>query len=206
LAGQSRLDLNVSDLGATTQNIAQPVRAYLLEVGAPAQAKPMTTTAKPRQPARVDRRSRLALLGAAIAALLILVAAGRLKCSRRGQFATVATSPTPEAARRSIVVLPFNNLSGDPAQDYLADALTDQLTTALARIGAFVIARNTAFTYKGKPVDAKAIGKELGVRYMMEGSVMPTGNQLRVNAQLIDADSGGHLWPISSTPLAPIYC
>ena len=92
-------------------------------------------------------------------------------------------------------MLPFANLSGDPAQDYLADALTDELTTGLSRIpNSFVIARNTAFTYKGKPVDAKAIGKELGVRYVLEGSVQPSGDQVRVNAQLIDADSGAHLW------------
>ena len=84
---------------------------------------------------------------------------------------------------------------GDPAQDYLADALTDELTTGLARIrDSFVIARNTAFTFKGKPVDAKAIGKDLGVRYVLEGSVQPSGDQVRVNAQLIDADSGAHLW------------
>jgi adenylate cyclase len=93
------------------------------------------------------------------------------------------------------VVLPFANLSGDPAQDCLADSLTDELTTSLARVpGSFVIARNTAFTYKGKPADAKAIGKDLGVRYVLEGSVQPSGNQVRVNAQLIDADSGAHLW------------
>ena len=100
-----------------------------------------------------------------------------------------------QAARLSIVVLPFANLSGDPAQDYLVDALTDELTTSLARIpGSFVIARNTAMTFKGKPVDAKAIGKDLGVRYVLEGSVQPSGDQVRVNAQLIDADSGAHLW------------
>ncbi len=93
------------------------------------------------------------------------------------------------------MALPFANLSGDPAQDYLADALTDQLTTAIARLrDSFVIAHSTALTYKGKPVDAKTIGKELGVRYVLEGSVQPTGNQVRVNAQLIDAESGAHLW------------
>jgi adenylate cyclase len=93
-------------------------------------------------------------------------------------------------------VLPFANLSGDPAQDYLADSLTDELTTGIARSirDSFVIARNTAFTYKGKPVDAKAIGRDLGVRYVLEGSVLPSANQVRVNAQLIDADSGAHLW------------
>src|SRR4029077_6229711 len=92
-------------------------------------------------------------------------------------------------------VLPFTNLSGDPAQDYLVDALTDELTTSLARMrDSFVIARNTAMTFKGKPIDAKAIGKDLGVRYVLEGSVQPSGDRMRVNAQLIDADSGAHLW------------
>ena len=92
-------------------------------------------------------------------------------------------------------MLPFANLSGDPGRDYLVDALTDELTTSLARIrDTFVIARNTAMTFKGKPVDAKAIGKDLGVRYVLEGSVQPSGDRVRVNAQLIDAQSGAHLW------------
>jgi TolB-like protein/Flp pilus assembly protein TadD len=109
--------------------------------------------------------------------------------------ASVAAKPPAEAARLSIVVLPFANLSGDPGQDYLVDALTDELTTALARFGdAFVIARNTAMTFKGKSVDAKAIGKDLGVRYVLEGSVQPGSDKMRVNAQLIDAESGAHLW------------
>ena len=99
------------------------------------------------------------------------------------------------AQRLSIVVLPFANLSSDPGQDYLVDALTDELTTSLARIhGTFVIAHNTAMTFKGKPVDAKAIGKDLGVRYVLEGSAQPSGDQMRVNAQLIDAETGAHLW------------
>jgi adenylate cyclase len=101
----------------------------------------------------------------------------------------------PPRPRLSIVVLPFANLSGDPGQDYLVDALTDEVTTSLARIpSAFVIARNTAMTFKGKPVDVKAIGKDLGVRYVLEGSVQPSGDKIRVNYQLIDAGSGAHLW------------
>ena len=109
--------------------------------------------------------------------------------------AGVATKAPAEAARLSIVVLPFANLSGDPGQDYLVDALTDELTTSLARLrDTFVIARNTAMTFKGKPIDAKAIGKDLGVRYVLEGSVQPSGDRMRVNAQLIDAGSGAHLW------------
>ena len=92
-------------------------------------------------------------------------------------------------------MLPFANLSGDPAQDYLADVITEGLTTGLSRIsGTFVIARSTAFTYKGKPVDVKQIGKDLGVRYVLEGSEQHSGNQVRVNAQLIDAETGAHLW------------
>ena len=103
------------------------------------------------------------------------------------------TAPT-EAARFSIVVLPFANLSGDPSQDYFADAITENLTTRMSRARLFVIARNTAFTYKGKNIDAREIGKDLGVRYVLEGSVQRDQNRVRVNAQLIDAHSGAHLW------------
>jgi adenylate cyclase len=99
------------------------------------------------------------------------------------------------APRLSIVALPFSNLSNDPDQEYFADGITDDLTSDLSRIsGSFVIARTTAFTYKGKPIDVKQIGRELGVRYVLEGSVRRTGDQVRVNAQLIDAESGAHLW------------
>jgi len=92
-------------------------------------------------------------------------------------------------------VLPFTNLSNDPNQDYFADGITENLTTDLSRIrGSFVIARNAAFTYKGKNIDAKQIGKELGVRYVLEGSVQRDQGRVRVNAQLIDAASGAHLW------------
>jgi TolB-like protein/tetratricopeptide (TPR) repeat protein len=99
------------------------------------------------------------------------------------------------APRLSIVVLPFVNLGSNSEQDYFVDGVTESLTTDLSRIpGAFVIARNTAFTFKGKPVDARAIGRELNVRYMMEGSVQGGGDRIRVNAQLIDTETGAHLW------------
>ena len=97
--------------------------------------------------------------------------------------------------RLSIVVLPFANLSGDPEQDYFVDGVTESLTTDLSRIrGSFVIGRHTAFTYKGKAVDLRRIGCELNVRYVLEGSVQRSGNRLRVNVQLIDAETGNHLW------------
>jgi TolB-like protein/class 3 adenylate cyclase len=104
------------------------------------------------------------------------------------------TSP-PSAPRLSIVVLPFINLGGDPAQEYFVDGVTESLTTDLSRVsGAFVIARNTAFTFKGKPVDVKKLGRELNVRYVLEGSVQRGGNRFRVNVQLVDAETGNHLW------------
>ena len=102
-------------------------------------------------------------------------------------------SKTPP--RFSIVVLPFANLSGDASQDYLVDAITEGVTTYLSRIrDAFVIARTTAATYKGKPADVRQIGRELGVRYALEGSVQLAGGRARVGAQLIDVESGSHLW------------
>ncbi|MEK9278618.1 adenylate/guanylate cyclase domain-containing protein [Bradyrhizobium sp. ISRA442] len=114
-----------------------------------------------------------------------------------------ATSPATNDARSgslspprlSIVVLPFANLSGDPEQDYFVDGVTESLTTDLSRIkGSFVIGRHTAFTYKGKALDLKKIGRELNIRYALEGSVQRSENQLRVNVQLVDAETGAHLW------------
>ncbi len=97
--------------------------------------------------------------------------------------------------RLSIVVLPFANIGGDSEQDYFVDGVTESLTTDLSRIrGSFVIARNTAFTFRGKAFDVTKIGRELNVRYALEGSVQRSGNRMRVNAQLIDAQSGSHLW------------
>jgi adenylate cyclase len=178
---KGRLDLKVTDLGATPlKNIAEPVRVYSLEVGHSA-AKPKALASK--------RRFGYAPLAVAFAALLLLVAAS-------GWFLLAGHSVKPaQAAHLSVVVLPFANLSGDPAQDYFADGVTENLTTDLSRIrDSFVIARNTAFTYKGKSIDAKEIGKELGVRYVLEGSVQRDQNRVRVNAQLIDAESGAHIW------------
>jgi TolB-like protein/Tfp pilus assembly protein PilF len=106
-----------------------------------------------------------------------------------------AAATSPPAPRLSIVVLPFTNLSDDREQQYFADGLTEDLTTDLSRLeNMFVISRNTAFTYRNKPVDTKQIGRELGVRYVLEGSVRRSGSQLRVSAQLIDAATDAHLW------------
>src|SRR5580693_3174938 len=114
--------------------------------------------------------------------------------------ATKSTStPTPPALplpdKPSIAVLPFANMSGDPEQEYFADGMVEEIITALSRIRwLFVIARNSTFTYKGRAVDVKQVGRELGVRYVLEGSVRKGGNRVRITAQLIDAETGVHLW------------
>ena len=101
--------------------------------------------------------------------------------------------PLPD--KPSIAVLPFANMSGDPEQEYFADGMVEEIITALSRIRwLFVIARNSSFTYKGRAVDVKQIGRELGVRYVLEGSVRKAGNRVRITAQLIEAESGAHLW------------
>ena len=101
----------------------------------------------------------------------------------------------PGSLRPSIAVLPFQNLSGDPAQDYFADGIVEDITTALSSFHSFaVIARNSSFTYKGRAVDVRDVGRELGVRYILEGSVRKSGERLRVTAQLVEAASGAHLW------------
>ncbi len=169
---KGRLDLAVADLGPTQlKNIAEPIRVYSLEVGKPARGKP-AADAKPPEP---KKRSRLALLGAGIVALIVIAA---------GAWYFLGANRPAEAAHLSIVVLPFTNLSNDPSQDYFADGVTENLTTDLSRIcDSFVIARNTAFTFKGKSIDAKEIGKELGVRYVLEGSVQRDQSRVRVIAR-----------------------
>jgi len=188
---KGRLEMAVSDLGKKPlKNIAEPVHAYSVDVGKPAQARPIKSAVR-------KHRSLIAPLAAALGALMVVIAGGGWWFLNSNRPAPVASNaPQPLAAQRlSIVVLPFANLSGDPSQDYFADGITENLTTELSRLhNSFVIARNTAFTFKGKNLDAKAIGNELGVRYVLEGSVQRDGNRVRVNAQLIDAESGAHLW------------
>jgi adenylate cyclase len=153
----------------SVKNIARPVRAYAMS--------PTAIAATPLVPAQTLRRRPS-----------LSRRAGHNGRTQRG----VKTKPVP---RLSIVVLPFANLSSDPEQEYFVDAITDDLTTDLSRIvNSFVISRTTAFTYKGKAIDVKQIGSDLGVRYVLEGSVRRLGEQVQVNVQLIDAESGSHIW------------
>lgn len=121
-----------------------------------------------------------------------------LQASEAAKASEVAVPPLPAPPlpdRPSIAVLPFTNLSGDPGHDYFIDGLVEDITTELSRFaGLFVIARNSSFQYKGESIDVRRVGRELGVRYVLEGSVRRIGDRVRVAAQLIDAESGGHLW------------
>jgi adenylate cyclase len=163
---------------------------------------PRSHTPAPEANARRWTLSRISGLVAALAAVGTVLAGltgywTTYRTVTRELLAPVKPGPVAprEAARFSIVVLPFANLSGDPSQDHFADAITENLTTGMSRsFKLSVIARNTAFTYKGKNIDAKEIGKDLGVRYVLEGSVQRDQNRVRVNAQLVDAQSGAHLW------------
>ncbi len=180
-----RLPYPFDDLGEqSVKNIAKPVQVYAM---APA-AIGETPLVAPRPPPRFafGRASAIVML------LLILLTGAGVAAWRMWPPGEATLKAAP---RLSIVVLPFTNLSHDPDQEYFADAITDDLTTDLSRIAdSFVIARTTAFTFKGKPIDVKQIGHELGVRYVLEGSVRRLGEEVQVNVQLIDADSGAHVW------------
>ena len=191
----------VTDLGPTNlKNIAEPVRAYSLKSasrrkrtggGESAQAESDAYAASARRLAALAGARRRARSRASRSGRFCLACG--LRAALSGRFRRedkLATAP-----RLSIVVLPFENLSGDKEQDYFADGITDDLTTDLSHLpDSFVIARDTAFTYKGKPVDAKQIGRELGVRYVLEGSVRRVGETITVNAQLISTETGAHVW------------
>jgi adenylate cyclase len=180
------------------KNIAQPVRAYTALVGIDRRNKSIDRGAA-RSPWRRRSPLRLAII---LGAIILFFVASRASNWYFGKDSdAVAPRPLEGLLQRhgpprfSIVILPFINLSGDPSQDYFADGITENLTTDVARIrGMTVIARNTSFSYKGKDIDARTVGKELNVRYVLEGSVQRDGDRVRVNAQLIDTRSGTHIW------------
>jgi len=191
-----KLDLAFEDIGEQSlKNIARPVRVYALRLkDGSVSTEPIATPQR--------RVMGIAIVGAAAVAAVLVVATGAWwlwPASKPASTAAVASSTSvvqPLVAQRlSIIVLPFANLSSDPEQQYFADGITEDVTTDLSRIRhSFVISRNTAFTYRSKPIDTKQIGRELSVRYVLEGSVRRSGNKVRVNAQLIDAETDAHLW------------
>jgi adenylate cyclase len=177
----------------SVKNIARPVRVYALLLEDRSASKEPIATSR-------HRVAGIAIGLAAVVALVIAAGAWWFWPATKSLplpavAAATSTAQPLVAPRLSIVVLPFANLSNDPDQQYFADGITEDVTTDLSRIAdMFVISRNTAFTYRNKPVDTKQIGRELRVRYVLEGSVRRSANKVRVNAQLIDAETDAHLW------------
>ena len=170
----------------SVKNIAKPVRTYSALLDFAEKRKP------PSSRLRLKRPTAALLAGAAIVIAAVGWYAAELNSSRdRGKDDTVLAMPTGPG----IAILPFNNLSGDPNQDYFADGITEQVIAELTRFrNLFVIARNSTFKYKGQAVDVRQLGRELGVRYVLEGSVRREGQRVRATAQLLDAANGAHVW------------
>jgi TolB-like protein/Flp pilus assembly protein TadD len=206
---RNKLALTYEDLGEQmVKNIAEPVRVYRVrwddkekqkaEESARQRSKGKSQKAKIEN--RISSASRsqtvLIVVGFLIAlGVLAFPFLSSLITHHSSLITQEAQPPLPLPDKPSIVVLPFVNMSEDPKQEYFSDGLTEDLTSALSKITSlFVIARNSAFTYKGKAVKVQDVGREMGVRYVLEGSVRKADNQVRITAQLIDATTGGHLW------------
>jgi TolB-like protein len=218
---ETKLALTYEDLGEqAVKNIAKPVRTYrvVLDEAAATLAEqavlrhaqhertptPVILSPSTRSGQALSKGAQRKRRGGLVLAGLVLIAATFVTVR---YFSLPTTppplAPSPQAApaalplpdKPSLVVLPFDNMSKDPAQAYFSNGITDVLTSDLSRISSlFVIARNTAFTYQGKPVNIQAVGKELGVRYVLEGSVQKAGEHIRIVTHLIDTTTGGHLW------------
>jgi len=202
---RDKLSYTFEDMGEqSVKNIARPVRAYGMNAASVALTPLRLVQTQPSRPSPGFSLRPALVLAAMIAAIGLGSAvwwAWRQTPPTAASVRnlTAAGSPVPPtkvvSSPLSVVVLPFANLSNDPEQEYFADAITEDLTTDLSRIsGSFVIAPMTAFTYKGKSVGTQQIGSELGVRYVLNGSVQRTGHHVQVNVQLIDAESGAELW------------
>ncbi len=193
---KNKLELNYEDIGdQTVKNIPDPIRVYCVR-GKDGDAEVQGA----REPSgRIKKQHKIAM-----AALIVLIAAVAIFIALRSYrsklpppvdtASSLQTTPLM-TSKPSIAVLPFKNLSGDPEQAYFSDGITNDIITDLSRFRELlVIASNTSFTYKDKPVKVKDVGQELGVRYVLEGSVQKTGDKVRINAQFIDSTTGNHLW------------
>jgi adenylate cyclase len=191
---ENKLALGYDYIGEhTVKNIVKPIRVYRVPTG----PETLQKVTEEKRPAPSWQKAALAIVIA-----LIVVAGGvaiwkssRPPTSPPIEAASVDQMAFPLPDKPSIAVLPFNNLSGDPEQEYFSDGMTEQIITGLSKISSlFVIARNSTFAYKGQPVKIQRVSEELGVRYVLEGSVQKSGDRVRITAQLIDAIKGNHLW------------
>jgi TolB-like protein/class 3 adenylate cyclase len=189
---KAKLDLAFEDLGEQQfKNIPEPVRVFKVLLDAPVAEH--TSALAPA----AKRSLRWPMAAGSL--IVLVIVAGAILWQRpwevREEPASVENMAFPLPDKPSIAVLPFNNMSDDASQEYFADGMTEDLITDLSKIsGLFVIARNSSFSYKGRQVKVRQVAEELGVRYVMEGSVRRAGDEVRINAQLIDATTGGHLW------------
>jgi adenylate cyclase len=191
---ETKLPLGYEYLGEqSVKNIPKPVGAYRVLMKPDAAGK---VIGEKRFLGKYSRKTALAAI-----IILVMVAVGLvswniyLQQSKKVEPASVEKMAFPLPDKPSIAVLPFDNLSGDPEQEYIADGISENIITALSHIPEmFVISRNSSFTYKGKPVKVQQVSEELGVRYVLEGSVLMSEERVRITAQLIDALTGGHIW------------
>ena len=205
---KNKLDVGYQDLGQRgVENISESVRVYRVVLEPDPKWKRIG-----KLWSRMKQWQKVALT---IGVALLQVAGGLVvkKYFDRPPSPPVATASVQKVAlplpdKPSIAVLPFENMTGDPKQEYFADGFTEQIITSLSKIPAlFVISRNSTFTYKGKPVKVQQVSEELGVRYVLEGSVQKSSNRIRINVQLIDAISGQHVWAQSyDRDLKDIFC
>jgi adenylate cyclase len=193
---ENKVALGYEYLGEqTAKNIPRPVRVYRVLMAPEASGSLLYR--KRRTDPRHRRRVSLALMGFLIGAAIALGIWNHYlrPTTPPARISSEETSAIELPGKPSIAVLPFSNMSGDPEQEYFSDGITEDLITALSKFsGLFVIARNSVFTYKGKAVNIGEVGRELGVRYVLEGSVRKAGDRVRITAQLVDATTGGHLW------------
>lgn len=191
----NKLPFEYQDMGAqAVKNIAEPIHVYRVKL------KPDSVIPLPQKPAKQGEQSksrRWLSYTIPMAAVLVLIAGSFLWFKPLPeQDAIQDTQTTPASSEKpSIAVLPFTNMSGDPEQGYFSDGMTEDLITDLSKLsGLFVVARNSSFAYKGLSMDLRQVADELGVSYLLEGSVRRQGDQVRINAQLIDGATGGHIW------------
>jgi adenylate cyclase len=192
---ENKLPLRYDYLGEhEVKNIAKPVRVYCARIEADAGPSKLSKEKKPAQ--KRLPKAALAIIAAIVIAGLVALYQFVLRPSpSKTEVASKEKMAFPLPDVPSIAVLPFVNMSEDPKQEFLCDGMTEAIITALSKVPRmFVIARNSTFTYKGKPVKVKQVSEDLGVRYVLEGSLQRSGDRLRITAQLIDALTGNHLW------------
>jgi adenylate cyclase len=192
---ENKLPLRYDYMGEhEVKNIAKPVRVYKAQIESEAAPSKLGKEKKPAQ--KRFPKAALAIIAVVVIAGLVALYQFVLRPSpSKTEVASKEKMAFPLPDKPSIAVLPFVNMSGDPKQEFLCDGMTEEIITSLSKVPKlFVIARNSTFTYKGKPVKVKQVSEELGVRYVLEGSIQRSGDRIRINTQLIDALTGNHLW------------